>query len=79
MTKPPRFFVFLLIAIGLHTLWDWDIPGTGLATSITEELIVVVIGWFLIFVMIDAGLREVRTLQGQLIVKKKKRGGHKVG
>lgn len=78
VTKP-RFFVFLLIAIGLHTLWDWDIPGTGLATSITEELIVVVIGWFLIFVMIDAGLREVRTLQGQLIVKKKKRGGHKVG
>ncbi|MSE21676.1 PrsW family intramembrane metalloprotease, partial [Lactobacillus parabuchneri] len=33
-----------------------------------QEFIDIVIGWFLIFVMIDAGLREVKTLQGQQII-----------
>jgi RsiW-degrading membrane proteinase PrsW (M82 family) len=64
----PRFFIFFLITICLHTFWDWDIPHTGLSVSLLQELIDVIIGWFLIFVMIDAGLREVKTLQGQQIV-----------
>lgn len=69
----PKFFIFLLITIGLHTLWDWDIPNGTLMTSLLQELLVIIIGWFLIFVLIDAGLREVRTLQGQLIVKKRRK------
>lgn len=64
----PKFYVFLLITIGLHTFWDWDIPDTGLSVSIMQEILDVVIGWFLIYIMIDAGLREVKTLQGQRIV-----------
>ncbi|GEP23499.1 MAG: PrsW family glutamic-type intramembrane protease [Lentilactobacillus diolivorans] len=71
----PKFYVFFLIVIALHTFWDWDIPNTGLEVSLLQEAIDVVIGWFLIFIMIDAGLREVKTLQGQQIIihrKKKK-------
>lgn len=64
----PRFLIFFIIAICLHTFWDWDIPNTGIDISLLQELIDVIIGWFLIFVMIDAGLREVKTLQGQQIV-----------
>ncbi|APR06693.1 PrsW family intramembrane metalloprotease [Lentilactobacillus parabuchneri] len=67
VTKP-KFYVFLLIAICLHTFWDWDIPDTGIGVSLFQEFIDIVIGWFLIFVMIDAGLREVKTLQGQQII-----------
>ncbi len=66
----PRFFVFLILIIALHTFWDWDIPGTGIMVSLTQEFIDVVIGWFAIFVLIDAGLREVKTLQGQIIINK---------
>ncbi|GAA3190259.1 PrsW family intramembrane metalloprotease [Lentilactobacillus kefiri] len=64
----PKFFVFFLIAICLHTFWDWDIPNTGIGVSLVQEFIDIVIGWFLIFIMIDAGLREVKTLQGQQIL-----------
>ncbi|WP_243674106.1 hypothetical protein [Lentilactobacillus kisonensis] len=52
----------------MHTFWDWDIPYTGIEISLLQEFVDVIIGWFLIFVMIDAGLREVKTLQGQQIV-----------
>ena len=64
----PKFFIFFLVVICLHTFWDWDIPNTGIGVSLLQELIDIAIGWFLIFVMIDAGLREVKTLQGQQII-----------
>lgn len=64
----PKFYVFFLITIILHTFWDWDIPNTGLNVSIMQEILDVVVGWFLIYIMIDAGLREVKTLQGQRII-----------
>nr|WP_225429127.1 PrsW family glutamic-type intramembrane protease [Lentilactobacillus hilgardii] len=64
----PKFYVFFLITVILHTFWDWDIPNTGLNVSIMQEILDVVVGWFLIYIMIDAGLREVKTLQGQRII-----------
>lgn len=64
----PKFFIFFLVTVCLHTFWDWDIPNTGIGVSLLQEFIDIVIGWFLIFVMIDAGLREVKTLQGQQII-----------
>ncbi|WP_268913384.1 PrsW family intramembrane metalloprotease [Lentilactobacillus sp. SPB1-3] len=67
----PRFDVFLLLVIALHTFWDWDIPNSTMWVSLGQELIDVVIGWFTITILIDAGLREVKTLQGQIITNKK--------
>ncbi len=64
----PKFFVFFLIAVLLHTFWDWDIPNTPLTVSLMQEAVDVVVGWFLIYIMIDAGLREVKTLQGQRLI-----------
>lgn len=67
----PRFFIFLLLVIALHTFWDWDIPNTTIVMSLIQEAIDVIVGWFAITVLIDAGLREVKTLQGQIITNKK--------
>ncbi|GAY72132.1 hypothetical protein [Lentilactobacillus kosonis] len=67
----PRFSIFLILVIGLHTFWDWDIPNTTIWMSLAQEVIDVVIGWFTITVLIDAGLREVKTLQGQIITNKR--------
>lgn len=73
----PKFYVFFLIAVMLHTFWDWDIPNTGLNVSIMQEILDVIVGWFLIYIMIDAGLREVKTLQGQRIIVPKARKAKK--
>ncbi|WP_283679447.1 PrsW family glutamic-type intramembrane protease [Lentilactobacillus sp. Marseille-Q4993] len=73
----PRFFIFLLLVIFLHTFWDWDIPHTGIGVSIAQEVFDVVVGWFTITILIDAGLREVKTLQGQRIINRKNKKAQK--
>ena len=42
-----------------------------------QEILDVIVGWFLIYIMIDAGLREVKTLQGQRIIVPKARKAKK--
>ena len=57
----PNFLKFLLSVIVIHMLWDWDIY-----TSVIKNIILAVITWLFVFVLIHAGLREVKTLQLQM-------------
>lgn len=68
--RSSRFYIFYLLCVMMHTLWDWDIPNTGIEVSLFQEFFDTIFGWFLITVLIDAGLREVKTLQGQIVVNK---------
>ncbi|KRM57585.1 PrsW family intramembrane metalloprotease [Secundilactobacillus malefermentans] len=65
--KDMKFLRFYLLAIFLHAMWDWNIPGELFNTFDLQKLSLIIIGWVAIFVLINAGLREVRTLQGQTI------------
>ncbi|MHA8262411.1 PrsW family intramembrane metalloprotease [Lactobacillaceae bacterium Melli_B3] len=68
-----HFIGYYLIAVALHAMWDWNIPLEWLDYFYLQKIILILIGWVVIFVLIDAGLREVRTLQGQRIRKYKRR------
>lgn len=57
----PTFLKFLLSVIVIHMLWDWDIYD-----GLVKYAILAVITWLFVFVLIHAGLREVKTLQLQM-------------
>lgn len=55
-----RFFIFVVL---IHTCWDWKFleSFSGLV-----HIVLIIATWLVIFVMIHAGLREVRVLQRKL-------------
>jgi len=59
----PKFMRFYFMAVALHALWDWRAPLAWLDIFYIHQLILIVLGWVVIFVLIEAGLREVRTLR----------------
>ncbi|KRK36178.1 hypothetical protein FD07_GL001037 [Levilactobacillus parabrevis ATCC 53295] len=71
----PKFLRFYLLAILLHAGWDWNAPFDVLDILYLQQWTLIAIGWVAIFVLINAGLREVRTLQGQRILKNSQLGG----
>lgn len=71
----PKFLRFYLLAILLHAGWDWNAPFDVLDILYLQQWALIAIGWLAIFVLINAGLREVRTLQGQRILKNSQLGG----
>lgn len=64
----PKFLRFYVLAILLHAGWDWQAPTPFLSAFDIQKWLIIIVGWIAIFVLIDAGLREVRTLQGQHII-----------
>ncbi|MCH5462330.1 PrsW family intramembrane metalloprotease [Lactobacillus sp. LC28-10] len=64
----PKFLRFYLLAVLLHACWDWQAPAPFLAAFDIQKWLIIIAGWIAVFVLIDAGLREVRTLQGQRII-----------
>ncbi|MCW3778213.1 PrsW family intramembrane metalloprotease [Levilactobacillus namurensis] len=70
----PKFLRFYILAIGLHAAWDWNAPFAVLNILYLQQWLLIAVGWLAIFVLINAGLREARTLQGQRILKKTQLG-----
>ncbi len=64
----PKFLRFYVLAVLLHAGWDWQAPTPFLSAFDIQKWLIIIVGWIAIFVLIDAGLREVRTLQGQRII-----------
>lgn len=64
----PKFLRFYVLAVLLHAAWDWEIPIPVVSDFDLQKWLIIIVGWVVIFVLIDAGLREVRTLQGQHII-----------
>ncbi|UQS87150.1 PrsW family glutamic-type intramembrane protease [Nicoliella spurrieriana] len=67
-----HFLSYYLVAILLHAMWDWQFPVWWVNEFYLLKYLLIVVGWVIIFWLIDAGLREVRTLQGQQIRKRLK-------
>ncbi|KRM75076.1 hypothetical protein FC82_GL002607 [Secundilactobacillus collinoides DSM 20515 = JCM 1123] len=63
-----KFLRFYAMAILLHAAWDWQPPFPFLNAFDLQKWLIIILGWIVIFVLINAGLREVRTLQGQRII-----------
>lgn len=57
----PAFLRFLISVILIHALWDWDA-----ISSLLTMAVLAVITWIFVFVLIHAGLREVKEMQLQL-------------
>lgn len=57
----PAFLRFLISVILIHALWDWDA-----ISSLLTMAALAVITWIFVFVLIHAGLREVKEMQLQL-------------
>lgn len=55
-----RFLKFLALVILIHTCWDWNLFDNY---TYIRYAILIVITWVTVFVMIHAGLREVKELQ----------------
>ncbi|WP_234005728.1 PrsW family intramembrane metalloprotease [Lactobacillus sp. CBA3606] len=53
-----RFIRFFLLSIALHATWD-----APLSFNMEKYTILIIIAWVIILVLIDAGLREIKTLQ----------------
>ena len=64
----PKFLRFYVLAMLLHAGWDWQVPLPFLNVFDLQKWLLIIAGWVAIFVLINAGLREVRTLQGQRII-----------
>ncbi|MCT3575117.1 PrsW family intramembrane metalloprotease [Levilactobacillus brevis] len=71
----PKFLRFYLLAVALHAIWDWNAPFALLDILYLQQWVLIAIGWMAIFVLVNAGLREARTLQGQRILKSTQLGG----
>ncbi|APX73213.1 PrsW family intramembrane metalloprotease [Companilactobacillus allii] len=52
------FIRFFLLSIALHAIWD-----APLISDMKKYTILIIIAWVVILVLIDAGLREIKTLQ----------------
>lgn len=55
------FLKFLGSVILIHALWDWNF-----LTNILKFVILAIVTWLFVFVLIHAGLREVKQLQVQM-------------
>jgi len=56
-----RFLIFFLLAVLMHAAWDWDFTLFG---SYTLKLIaLIVLAWMIVFVLMNAGLKEITHLQ----------------
>lgn len=55
------FLRFFLCSVILHGLWDWNI-----SMGIWKILLLICVGWLILFVLIHTGLREVKFIQNQL-------------
>ncbi|MEJ6400082.1 PrsW family intramembrane metalloprotease [Nicoliella lavandulae] len=62
-----HFMTYYLVAVFLHSMWDWNLPIGWVDDFYLQKIFLILVGWIVIFILIDAGLREVRTLQGQVI------------
>ncbi|MGQ2375904.1 PrsW family glutamic-type intramembrane protease [Companilactobacillus zhachilii] len=56
----PRFLKFFILVAAIHMLWDWD---ALVSFGQIRMFILILVTWITIFVMIHAGLREVKALQ----------------
>lgn len=65
----PKFLRFYLLAVFLHAAWDWNAPFAVLDILYLQQWLLIAIGWVAIYVLVNAGLREARTLQGQRILR----------
>ncbi|WP_125767215.1 PrsW family glutamic-type intramembrane protease [Lapidilactobacillus wuchangensis] len=52
----PKFLVFFVLAVAMHALWDYDLPVLPLYLKL---LLLTVAAWLILFVLINAGLKEV--------------------
>lgn len=60
------FLKFLCSVILIHALWDWQFITTDL-----KNIVLAIITWLFVFVLIHAGLREVKELQMKMKDKEK--------
>lgn len=58
-----RFLVFFVLAILLHAAWDWDI---GIIGPYLKLLLLIISAWIIVFVLMNAGLKEIAHLQQQV-------------
>lgn len=57
----PRFLFFFFASVILHAIWDVNI--TFLGSYNLKIIILIVLGWLLVFILMKAGLNQVNTLQ----------------
>ena len=57
----PTFLKFLISVILIHALWDWEFTDLNIV-----HVALAIITWLFVFVLIHAGLREVKELQMQI-------------
>ena len=62
MFVDPQFLKTLLIPMALHTLWDTSLPG-GLPVSVVKWALLGAIAWYVVFAMMQHGLRQVKAEQ----------------
>jgi RsiW-degrading membrane proteinase PrsW (M82 family) len=62
MFVDPKFLKAFIIPVILHTLWDTPIPG-GLAVGVIKWSTLGVISWYVVFAMVQQGLRQVKADQ----------------
>lgn len=65
MFVDPKFLKAFLIPVVLHTLWDTPLPAviSTLPVVIVKESILGVISWYVVFAMVQQGLRQVKADQ----------------
>lgn len=65
MLFDPKFLKAFLIPVALHTLWDTPLPAvvSGLALVLVKEGVLGIISWYVVFAMVQQGLRQVKADQ----------------
>ena len=53
-----RFLSFFGMSIVLHALWDWTLPF-----EIPKMIILIVIAWIILFVLMNAGINQIRSIK----------------
>jgi RsiW-degrading membrane proteinase PrsW (M82 family) len=63
MLRDPRFLRLLVLAVGLHTLWNapFDLPFLG------KYLVIGFVAWLIILSLVQASLKEIRCAQEEPI------------
>jgi len=56
-----RFLVFFLLAVLMHAAWDWDFTLFG--SYYLKLIALIVLAWIIVFVLMNAGLKEITHLQ----------------
>lgn len=56
-----RFLVFFALAVAMHAAWDWDIVLLG--SPYLKLILLIVVAWIVIFVLMNAGLKEIGHLK----------------